>query len=106
SCGYRVHRDAEAQWAGITAVGAVAVVEAAFRSADFAGAGRTGGRQSDGLVDVGLGRVGQVAAPIEAERPNFSLICRTLRAPPSARAISILAQHRSSRSRQPSSQLG
>src|SRR5580692_2668785 len=52
---------------------AVAVVEAAFRSADFAGAGRTGGRQSDCLVNLGLGRLGQVAAPIKAERSKFLL---------------------------------
>src|SRR6202043_1901909 len=52
---------------------AVAGVEAAFRSADFAGAGRTGGRQSDCLLDLGLGRVGQAAAPIEAERPELFL---------------------------------
>src|ERR1700731_3757593 len=52
---------------------AVAVVEAAFRSAGFAGAGRTGGRQSDCLVDLGLGRAGRVAAPIKPERSKFLL---------------------------------
>src|ERR1700722_2385222 len=52
---------------------AVAVIEAAFRSADFAGAGRTGGRQSDCLVNLGLGRVGQVAAPVKPERSKFLL---------------------------------
>src|SRR6202790_4229603 len=52
---------------------AVAGVEAAFRSADFAGAGRAGDRQSDCLLDFGPCCVGHVPAPIEAERAELLL---------------------------------
>src|SRR5260370_34654092 len=45
----------------------------AFRTTDLAGASRAGDRQSDCLVDLGLGGVGYVPAPIEAERAELLL---------------------------------
>jgi hypothetical protein len=50
---------------------AAAVIEPAFRAADFAGASRPGDRQSDCLLDLRLGFRGKLAAPVEAERAEL-----------------------------------
>src|ERR1700737_1918955 len=50
-----------------------AAVEPAFRAADFAGASRPGLRQSDCLLDLRLGFLGKLAAPVEAKRAELLL---------------------------------